>query len=187
MSRRHAHDDPDARLLRSFAAGEDSALSALAERRERDLLGLARGLLGGRRDLAEEVVQDVWMRVVRSANTWDGRASVRTWLYRITVNRCRDVGRIEHRHEAKARAARETARAAEALMPPPDSEGGALLRDAVASLDDARREVVLLCYHADLTHAQVADILEIPVGTVKSRLHAALSSLRADLATEVTP
>jgi RNA polymerase sigma-70 factor (ECF subfamily) len=61
------------------------------------------------------------------------------------------------------------------------------LRTAVGRLDEDRRLVVLLCYHAGMTHAQAAEILDLPLGTLKSRLHAALTELRAMLGAEVTP
>ena len=59
------------------------------------------------------------------------------------------------------------------------------LRQAVSRLPPAKQEIVLLCYHEGMTHEQVAVVLEIPVGTVKSRLHAALQELREQLASEV--
>lgn len=180
-----AVNDQDRLLIRAFAEGETNALDALADRYESDLLGLARGLLGGRRELAEDAVQDVWVRVIRSARTYAGRASVRTWLYRITVNRCRDLSRLEHRRQRRGREAiggPVAAEPADAGME--DRESLAALQAAVDGLDRRRREVLLLCYHADLTHEHVADVLEIPLGTVKSRLNAALTSLRQDLAKE---
>ena len=63
----------------------------------------------------------------------------------------------------------------------------AVVRRAVERLDDDKRFVVLLCYHAGLTHEQAAEILELPLGTLKSRLHAALTELRGVLAAEAKP
>jgi RNA polymerase sigma-70 factor (ECF subfamily) len=181
-----AVDEQDRASIRAVAAGETSALAALADRYEADLLGLARGLLRGRRQLAEDAVQDVWMRVIRSAGTYADRATVRTWLYRITVNRCRDLGRTEARRRGRtldAGTGRDGPDAA-AADAEADRDELAALQAAVDRLDRRRREVVLLCYHADLTHEQVAVVLEIPLGTVKSRLHAALTALRDSMKKE---
>lgn len=58
------------------------------------------------------------------------------------------------------------------------------LHEAIGRLSDTGREVVLLCYHDGLTHTQAADVLEIPLGTLKSRLHAVLEQLRTHLCSE---
>lgn len=60
-----------------------------------------------------------------------------------------------------------------------------LLLGAVADLPEDKRTVVLLCYHQGMTHEQVAEILDVPLGTIKSRLHSALQQLRARLSPEV--
>jgi len=175
----------DEELLIRFANGDDVAFGELAGRYERPLRGLALGLLGGSDDLARDAVQETWMRVIRSAGSFQGRSTVRTWLYQIAINRCRTMrtkrGRDMKRMQCSAA---ESADRAET-----GGDAGHIdpvaLRSAVARLDAAKREVVLLCYHADLTHEQVATILAIPLGTVKSRLNAALSQLRKTLTPEV--
>ena len=79
----------DRQILQRVAGGEHGALGELAARHEAALLGLARGLLGGSTDLAEEAVQDAWVRVLSRAGSFNGDASVKTWLFRIVINRCR--------------------------------------------------------------------------------------------------
>jgi len=189
--------ESDERLLRAFAAGDDAALAELARRYERSLLGLARGLLGGD-DLAREATQDAWVRVIRFAGRFDGRSSFKTWVYRIVINQCRDIRRKTRRrgHEPRRQHSwpepvQGTSHAAGATGQ--ESCGGhgaaglaererqATLRDAVARLPNDRRTLILLCYHDGVSHADAAEILRIPLGTVKSRLHAALAELRAAL------
>lgn len=174
--------DSDEALLRSVAAGKATVLEELARRYERGLLGLALGLLGGRSDLARDAVQETWMRVLRFAGGFDGRSEVRTWLYRIAVNQCRDLAKWA------ARAPVDLTDHQLAARPMPDSVAAAdkqkMLRRQVLQLPEEQREVVLLCYHADMTHVAAAEILEIPVGTLKSRLHAALDTLRAAIRLE---
>ncbi|MBM4108621.1 MAG: RNA polymerase sigma factor [Phycisphaerae bacterium] len=166
----------DARLLARFAGGDDGALGTLADRYEAYLYGLAVGMLR-RVDLAHEAVQETWVRVIRAAPRFRGESAFRTWVYRILVNRCLDL-----RASAARRAALERGPARPAPSPagPPDDERRAL-DAALESLSDAQRTVVLLCYHRGLTHAQAAEVLGIPIGTLKSRLSAALGALRGAL------
>lgn len=166
----------DETLLAGFTRGDRAALAALAERHERSMLGLAKGLLGGRRDLAMDAVQETWVRVIRFAGGFQGRSSVKTWLYAILVNQCR--GMRGARRDAGAPP--ETAAAG------PERPGDERLHAALDGLGEAAREVVLMCYHAGMTHETAAEVLGIPLGTVKSRLHGALRELRAGLATETT-
>ncbi len=168
-----ARTDQD--LLRSIASRDIAALEALASRYERPLLGLARAILDRREDLARDVVQDCWLRVVKSAGSFRGDSSVKTWLYRIVINRANDV---------RARWMRPDLSAPE---PPPalhsnhalESFESQQLHAAISALPADRRMLLLLCYHQNLTQAQAADILGLPLGTVKSRLHTALQELRS--------
>jgi RNA polymerase sigma-70 factor (ECF subfamily) len=175
----------DEDLLRAFARGRRAALAELARRYERPLLGFANGLLAGRNDrVACDVVQETWLRVIRYAESFDGRSGFKTWLYRIAINQCKTVW-----------SARPEPASSELLYVRADSASGpdrkvqdAELADhvrlAVAELPPEQRLVVLLCYHNGMTHAQAAEILEIPLGTLKSRLHAALRDLRERLSAE---
>lgn len=189
-------DRTDTELLSAFASGDTGALGLLAERYERGLLGLARGLLRGRADLAVEAVQEAWVRVIRFAGSFASKSEVKTWLYRIVVNQCRTLAAAEWRDSLKKndrqlRLARENRSESSSGHPATDPvvcviarEEPASLRTAVSELDAQQRDVLLLCYHADLTHAEAAKILEIPLGTLKSRLHAALEELRGRLSPE---
>lgn len=174
----------DEQLLKNFAAGERAALGDLACRYELPLLGLAAGLLDGRRHLALDAVQETWLRVIRFAGNFNGRSSFKTWLYRIAINQCHSLRMAQHQEPQAADLQRVPA-----VADPPEhaaqtAEQNDALRTAVAALDRDKSTIVLLCYHEGMTHEQAADILEIPVGTLKSRLHAALEELRVRLAPE---
>ncbi|MBY0111972.1 MAG: RNA polymerase sigma factor [Phycisphaerales bacterium] len=162
----------DIELVRRIGRRDIRALESLANRYEPLLLGLARGLLSQDESTARDVVQDCWIRVIRSAAGFRGECEVRTWLYRIVINRC---------HDLRAKRAIEIRSEPEYQAEPVDSEAMADLRRAVDSLAHDHRLLVLLCYHSGLTHPQVADVLGVPEGTVKSRLHAALEVLRTRL------
>ena len=172
-----AHES-DEGLLARFGRGERAALAELARRYEGRLLGLASGLLEGQGDLAADAVQEMWVRVIRFGGTFNGKSSLKTWLYRVTINECRRV-------KARAGAAQgeeALAGAAAPVKPPLVQEEDAEVREAVRGLSAERRIVVLLCYHRGMTHEQAAGILGLPVGTLKTRLRAAMTELRAKLA-----
>jgi RNA polymerase sigma-70 factor (ECF subfamily) len=170
----------DQHLLARFARGRGgearAALHELAQRHEHRLLGLALGLCDGREDLAREVVQDTWLRVIRHAGTFKGRSSFATWVYRIAVHRCRDTMARERglaRREARAGA-----------RPPIERHGDEGARRAVATLPLPEREVVLLCHMRGMTHEQAAAVLGIPPGTLKTRMARAMRRLRDLMADE---
>lgn len=171
----------DEELLQRFRAGDRAALGTLAERHERELVGLAVGIIGGpaQRDTALEAVQETWLRVIRSAHTFKGESTVKTWLYRIAINAARDARARTLRHQPAADRAPD-----EPTIGPSDDDRLTPLRAAVDQLSEDHRLLVLLCYHRSLTHPQAAEVLGIPPGTLKSRLHAALTALRAHLAQE---
>ena len=173
----------DEQLLARFTAGDRAALGELAARHENHLVGLATGLLDGRRDLAQDAVQEAWVRVIRYANSFAGQSSFQTWMFRIVINRCRDL-----------RTGLKAAQRADGDPPPTGQEEGPLrlvttdrpddVRSALQKLVPSVRLVLLLCYHRGLTHPQAAEVLGIPVGTLKSRLSAALRELRGVLQAE---
>ena len=186
-------DQTDEQLLQGIAAGGArgrASLGELAGRYERPLVGLAAHLLGGRGDLARDVVQDAWLRVLRGARGFDRRASVRTWLYRIVINRCHDVrakwqgaGLHQDLHQGLHHGQDQQRSTGGAVEAAGDGEHPHLarLRAAVAVLPETQGMVVLLFYHGGMTLPQAADILGIAEGTAKSRLHAALEALREKL------
>ncbi len=175
----------DETLLDQFRDGDRSALGDLARRYEPALLGLASGLLDGRTDMARDAIQETWLRVIRFADKFDGRSSFKTWLYRIAINQCRTLksrSPVSRGVPAPLAAASEPATSAPATT----TDYLSWLREQVSLLSPDKRTVVLLCYHEGITHQLAAEILEVPLGTLKSRLHAALTTLRAATASEVS-
>ncbi|MFZ4576201.1 MAG: RNA polymerase sigma factor [Phycisphaerales bacterium] len=178
----------DESLLATFIKGDNSALASLAARHEAGMYGLACGLLNGRTDLAKDAVQDAWVRVIRYGATFDARSSFKTWIYRIVINRCHDLRAAERSGPASFRLFSGSAPPEPSAPPPPapfqSDEIREEVRSAVRSLPAASQLIVLLCYHRDFTHDEAASVLGIPVGTLKSRLHAALEALRGSLQKE---
>lgn len=165
----------DGALIARFASGDRAALGQLAERYERSLLGLAQGMLGGDRAGACDAVQAMWVRVIRYGKGFRGESGVKTWLYRILINECREARAGVRSFRLLREGAKERGAGHAKAIEPDDS--AARLRVAMKGMLSEQREVLLLCYHAGMSHSQAAEILEIPVGTLKSRLHGALVEL----------
>jgi len=173
----------DEQLLRAFIKGDRDALAQLASRYEQQLLGLASGLLGSQTP-ACDAVQNAWVRVIRHGGTFNGSSSFKTWMYRITINCCRDL-------QAKRKIKQEDENLGNEVDANQTPEQDLLLRErkqvlhqSISKLNQAKRETLLLCYHDSMTHEKAAEVLDIPVGTLKSRLNAALKELRQLLVDE---
>lgn len=165
----------DEHLLARFLKGDREALGVLASRHEPQLLGLACALTG-RRDLALESVQDTWLRVIKYGRSFRSGSSVKTWLYRILINACKDARTKNARMRLTTSPERERAGSES-----PDSPDLTRLRSIIDTLTGDQKLLILLCYHNGLSHPQAAEVLDIPVGTLKSRLHTTLTTLRSRL------
>ncbi|CAN5792353.1 sigma-70 family RNA polymerase sigma factor [soil metagenome] len=172
-------DGLDRSLLLRVARRDLAALGALAERHEAAMLGLAHGILDGDRAHAADAVQEAWVRAIRHAGSFAQRSSVKTWLCRIAINRALSL-RVTLRAQARDRTHlnAELAAARLATVPAPPAHSPARVRDLVAALPEHQRIVLLLCYSVHVSHEQAAHVLDIPLGTLKSRLSTALSALR---------
>jgi RNA polymerase sigma-70 factor, ECF subfamily len=166
-----AHDD--AGLLRRLATGDARALETLYQRHAAALFGYLLSL-NQERTLAEEVLQDTFLAAWHAAGSFRGSASVRTWLFAIARRQARDRGR---RHHPTTTDDDDYLAVAD---PAPGPEQAALdraeLRDLVAginALGPLHREVLALVFVHELSYAEAAQVLEVPIGTVRSRLNAA--------------
>jgi RNA polymerase sigma-70 factor (ECF subfamily) len=177
--------DGDVTLLRAVAGGDAAALARLYERHATRLFGYLYRLAGDRMT-AEEILQDTMLAVWRSADRYEGRSTVSTWLFgvarRQAHNRLRTRPSPEPFHDPP-----DVADA----TPGPDelaiaAAGGTPVAAAVDRLPDHHRDVVALVFVAGLPLADVAEVLAIPVGTVKSRLFHARAAVAAALAQEVS-
>ena len=174
----HAVDAAEAELLARVAGGDSGVpLRRLYQRYERRLYGFGLRLLG-QPGLAEELVQETWVRLWQSAPRFDPeRGTVRAFLFTIARRVAVDLYR---RPSSRALGAEvEHAGAVEAAA---DQVLLAVtVRDAMESLSPAHREVLELVYDEDLKLADVAERLDVPLGTVKTRAHHALRGLRRAL------
>jgi RNA polymerase sigma-70 factor (ECF subfamily) len=167
-------------------AGESDALVALVSRWQPRLLRLSRRLTGDR-EAAAEIVQDAWLAIVRGLPKQDDPAGFRGWAYRIVANRCRDWIRRRIVRRGAAAELRERARKEQT-----ENSGhwletqadGMRLKAALRNLDDESRAILGLHYLDGLGLSEIGAVLELPVGTIKSRLHAARERLRQSMRNE---
>lgn len=162
-------------LISHAQAGDREAFAALFEQYKNLVYKTAYLLLGDAHE-AEDALQDVFLLVHKSLATFDSRkGAFTTWLHRITLNFC-----LNHRRRRRWRHS-----SLEDMSPTPAIDfPGAKLADedslwqAARSLSDKQQAVVVLRYYWELPYAEIASILEVPLGTVKSRLDLALKTLR---------
>jgi RNA polymerase sigma factor (sigma-70 family) len=173
--------DADRRLLQLVAAGDESALEGLYVRHGPALLAYAEGLLADRHR-AEETVQDTLLAIWRGAGSFQGRSTVRTWLFGIcrrqALRRLGVRGGPEHVPiDAAVGLAAEGPGPEAVTLARADARAVAA---AMAELPSIHREVLDLAFGAGLTRDEIAVVLDVPVGTVKSRLfHARVVLARA--------
>jgi RNA polymerase sigma-70 factor (ECF subfamily) len=164
-----------AAALARCAAGERAGLKVIYDIEAARMAGVARRMLR-RQDLAEEAVQDAFMRVWRAARTFDPRkGAARTWLYAILRNCALTILRDEGRFTDSDKADDAAPAAESALVRLPESNA---LRRCLEKLDVQRRSVVVLAYVHGLSHGELAGRLGVPLGTVKSWVRRSLISLQ---------
>ncbi len=179
----------DDALLARYREGDGAAFEILYARHRQ---GLYRFLLGlsGKPELADEVFQETWLSLIRSASQPQGRATFRTWLFQIARNRLIDHWRKHGAHQPLHDSYDEQLHAVGDGTNDPEqllnlSRDSQRLESALQALPADQREVFLLRAHGDLDLAQIASLTDTPLETVKSRLRYAQQKLRRLLAEEV--
>lgn len=186
----HAADLEDEVLIQWLVQGESDAFAELLTRYRDKVYQFARWSADSDEHEAEDITQEVFLQVFRSARSYRGESKFRTWLYSLTRNVCRQ-------HAAKRKVRRMTAmdfsyNEEEWLQEVPDSSPSPLaqiegkerqrvLRQAVERLGPIHRSVLLLRDWETLSYDEIAAVLDIPVGTVRSRLFHARAALAREL------
>ncbi len=158
-------------------AGDSEALTALIDRYRGPLYAFLWRRAG---DGADDLFQESWIRVSRARDRFDRSRRFSTWLFQIANNLCRDRWRRQDARRRAFDAFRDEARATgkDAAAPPEPPPDGRLI-ERLDALPERLREVLVLRHYHELGEAEIAEVLGIPRGTVKSRLHAAVRAARA--------
>jgi RNA polymerase sigma-70 factor (ECF subfamily) len=178
----------DEQLLSDYRNGDKAAFAKLVGRYQRELYHFLVRFLGNRAS-AEDIFQETFLQVHQSAEQFDLQRRFRPWLFTIAANKARDLIRSQ---------ARRPTNPLQASISPGDDESGEfidlmqstaelpsepmekrelqkLVHDTVTSMPEHLREILLLSYFHQFPYKQISEILDIPLGTVKSRLHAAVA------------
>src|SRR5689334_15453586 len=178
----------DEQLLEAYRFGDKTSFGQLVERYQRELFHFLVRFLGDRA-AAEDVFQETFLQVHQSAEQFDPQRRFRPWLFTIAANKARDLMRSQ---------ARRPTNPLQASISPGDDESGQfidlmestaqmpsepmeqqelqrMVQGTVMNMPDHLREILLLSYFHQFPYKQISDILNIPLGTVKSRLHAAVA------------
>jgi RNA polymerase sigma-70 factor (ECF subfamily) len=177
---RQTNDLPDGELISLIKAGEQSALMDLYGRYSNAVYSIAVNVLG-QSHLAEEITQDIFLKVWQRAEHWDeSKGRFINWLLTITRNAAIDR-------------ARQEARRSPSIVVPLDDvlpslgnpsvdgagwENGQLLRELLAQLPAEQRIVIELAYYGGMSHSELAQHLALPLGTVKTRVRLGMEKLR---------
>jgi RNA polymerase sigma-70 factor (ECF subfamily) len=178
---------PDTDLISRAAAGDAAAFQALVERHRSMVYRVAYQFSGNHHD-AEDIAQEVFVKVYRSLDRFRQDAQLSSWMYRIVMNAC-----IDHRRRQFSAGAAPFGEEAEQKMlntpeetPGPEErayagELGAVLESAIAELPKGQRIVFVMRHHQGLKLCEIAEALGLAEGTVKRQLHAAVHRLRQAL------
>ncbi|MEM1446485.1 MAG: RNA polymerase sigma factor [Planctomycetota bacterium] len=177
----------DEQLVGDYRNGDDAALVELIERYRPELFHFLARFVNSK-TTADDLFQETFLQVHLSADTFDVTKRFKPWLYTIAANKARDWLRRNKRHRAMPLDAAVDGQDGtpfvdlmEADFPMPDAtaddaEVAELVRQVVGELPDHLREVLLLAYFQRLAYKEIAESLGVPLGTVKSRLHAAVGT-----------
>jgi RNA polymerase sigma-70 factor, ECF subfamily len=189
--------DDEAELVARLRAGDEPAFGVLVAMYQARLLRLAQTVVSSRA-VAEEVVQDTWLAVVRGVDRFEGRSSFKTWLFHILMNRARTTAGREHRTALLPEGDiddRFDGSGAWATPPVPWADqvddrlvAGRLarrVREILPTLPDAQRQVVVLRDIEGLDPADVASLLGVTDGNQRVLLHRGRARIREQLAAEM--
>ena len=157
-------NDEDFALSRRAAAGDNAAFAALVEKHERPLRAFLSRM--GAAEIADDIAQEAFVKAWRAAGQYDGRARYSTWLTSIAW-RCR-LDELRRRPQAPP----------EPEAGPSENHGIAEVRDMLARLSENERASIVLCDGHGWTHEEAAELLGLPLGTLKSTVARAKSKCR---------
>jgi RNA polymerase sigma-70 factor (ECF subfamily) len=172
-------DGSDEEWLDRVRRGEPSGATFLFEKYSASLVRFTDRMLGSRAE-AEEVAQEVFVKMISRADQYDGRASVGSWLFAIATNACRDrLRRSVRRTSVPLEAVAEVPAPGEAAdVRLVDRERKRAVRKALSKLSEEQREALILARYHGMPYAEIARTLQISEGAVKTRIFRAMETLK---------
>jgi len=189
--------ESDSYLVERALDGDIAGFEKLVTRYQNKIMGYVGRMVNGDREEAEDIAQETFIKAYRSLDSFRGQASFSTWLYKIATNLCIDRARTKKRRPQQAYSLDEPM--------DKDEEGGGgreiadsrfepskgverdelrtLVRETVGEMPEKQRQVLIMCDLQGMPYEEIAEALDIPLGTVKSRIFHA----RADLARRLKP
>ena len=188
----------DAELLTRYTAGEEAAFREIVDRYNNGLYAFL-GKFLNQHDLVEDVFQETFLQLFSSRESFDKNRPLRPWLFTIAANKAKDALRKLRRSSAVSIGSMVDSEdvsfddmlntiTSDPTMPYQElekDETALHVRQIIASMPDNLREILLLSYFQRFSYKQMAEILSIPIGTVKSRLHTAVGRFAKEWETSV--
>ena len=166
--------EPDEDLVRRYLEGDPQAFTALVERHQTRVFNVALRVLGDRED-AHDATQDAFLSMLRKLSQFRGDSAFTTWLHRVTVNACYDILRKRRRTPMLRIVTDEDDPMPDLGPPSPDHADATAdtidVARALREIPDDYRIVLVLADVQDLAYEEIARVLDVPIGTVKSRVH----------------
>ncbi|MCL5773920.1 MAG: sigma-70 family RNA polymerase sigma factor [Firmicutes bacterium] len=181
--------EEDLELLQKFRLGDEASFTKLVVKYQKPVLNIIYRFTQNKH-MAEDMAQEVFIRVYRGAEKFEERSKFFTWLYRIAINYCiKQAQRWKSRQESSLEEQTEKGKLSDTISDPSPSPQGCLekeymmvtVRKAVLSLPDDQRAVVILSKFNQLSYEDIASVLKISVPSVKSKLHRAKLKLKEKL------
>ncbi len=186
-------DKTDAELFARYAAGEEAAFREIINRYKISLYAFLRHFLN-QQDLIEDVFQETFLQLFTSRDSFDPERPLRPWLFTIAANKAKDALRKQQRTGAATIGTIADSQemsfdevldslSSDETMPYDEletNEASSQVRQVIADMPENLREILILAYFNKFSYKQMARILSIPIGTVKSRLHTAVGRFSKD-------
>jgi RNA polymerase sigma-70 factor (ECF subfamily) len=183
----------DAQLLEEYSQGQEQAFRELVSRYKNSLYAFLKRFLN-RRDMIEDVFQETFLQLYTSRDSFNPERPLRPWLFTIAANKAKDALRKQQRSSAVPIGTISDGEQAsfddvlnslssDETRPYESLERGEVaerVREVVGNMPESAREILILAYFSKFSYKQMAQILSIPIGTVKSRLHTAVNRFAKD-------
>jgi RNA polymerase sigma-70 factor (ECF subfamily) len=195
-TKNQADTQNDEELMLLYQKGDERAFEVLYWRHQRGIFNFICHFIGGSGNQAEELLQDVFLKVVKASKRYEPSAKFTTWLYQIARNSCIDHFRkMKHRKttslaqpiDSEEEMVLESTIAGTNTSPEKAAqinEVALVLKEAIAALPEDQREVFLMREDLNLSFAEISELIGCPVNTAKSRMRYALEHLRKSLKRE---